>query len=79
MKRDRRLLVLQRLVTAIPAAEELDEFDVNNRLRPFSDDVATLRRLLVDEGLLERPAPGHYRRQRSGEVRILEEGSSGCS
>lgn len=62
VKRDRRLLVLRHLATVIPGGEPLDEFAVNNLLRPFSDDVASLRRLLVDEGLLERPAPGRYRK-----------------
>jgi hypothetical protein len=35
---------------------------VNARLRPFSDDVAMLRRYLVDEGMIERRPPGIYRR-----------------
>ncbi len=39
-----------------------EETAVNNRLRPFSDDVAMLRRFLVDEGLLLRRSPGIYRR-----------------
>ncbi len=39
-----------------------EETAVNTRLRPFSDDVAMLRRYLVDEGLLLRRSPGIYRR-----------------
>ncbi len=61
-KAERRLLVLQHLADQLPVEQELDEFRVNNLLRPFGDDVATLRRFLVNAGLLERPAPGRYRR-----------------
>ena len=35
------------------------ERQVNARLRPFHDDVAALRRYLVDDGFLDREA-GHY-------------------
>lgn len=41
---------------------ELDESSVNARVRGFSPDVATLRRYLVDEGMLVRRPPGVYRR-----------------
>jgi hypothetical protein len=62
VKRERRLLVLRHLVQAVPVEEELDEYAVNNLLRPFGADVASLRRQLVIEGLLDRPRPGCYRR-----------------
>jgi len=57
-----RLIVLAHIATAIEVGCELDEPEVNARLRPFSDDVATLRRYLVDAGLLIRRPPGLYRR-----------------
>ena len=59
-KRNRRLLVLAHLAAQIPADVELDEFAVNGLLRGFDHDVATLRRYLVDEGMLLRPTPGRY-------------------
>lgn len=62
VKADRRRLVLEHLAAAVPPGEDLDEYAVNNLLRPFSPDVASLRRYLVVEGLLERPTPGRYRR-----------------
>jgi hypothetical protein len=62
VKRDRRLLVLAHLVEAVPHEVDLDEFAVNNLLRRFNHDVASIRRALVDEGFLTRPSPGVYRR-----------------
>lgn len=60
VKHERRLLVLRHVAEAIPVGVELDEFAVNNLLRPLHDDVAMLRRNLVNEGLLDRPEPGRY-------------------
>lgn len=50
------------VATLLPAGRELPETEVNNLLRPVDDDVAMLRRYLVDYGLVERPRPGAYRR-----------------
>lgn len=38
--------------------ETLAEHDVNGRLLPYSEDVAVLRRYLVDASLLERRVDG---------------------
>ena len=57
-----RLVVLKHIAQAVEVGRELDEPEVNAQLRPFSDDVATLRRYLVDAGLLVRRPPGLYRR-----------------
>ena len=43
---------------AVTAAEELDEAALGKRLEAFTTDVATLRRYLVDAGLLLRAADG---------------------
>lgn len=49
--------------TAFPADRPLTETEVNNHLRGVYDDVATLRRALVDHGELVRAADGSsYRR-----------------
>ena len=55
-KRANRLVVLRHMARAIEPNVDHDETAVNNRLRPFDDDVAMLRRYLVDEGLLRAPA-----------------------
>ena len=61
-KRTTRTVVLAHIAQCVPRGVEHDEESVNGWLRGFSDDVATLRRYLVDEGLLLRRPPGLYRR-----------------
>jgi hypothetical protein len=61
-KRANRLVVLRHMAQQIEPRVDHEETAVNARLRPFSDDVAMLRRYLVDEGLLLRRSPGIYRR-----------------
>ncbi|HET9650066.1 MAG TPA: DUF2087 domain-containing protein [Microlunatus sp.] len=63
-KPSRRLIVLRHIAADLPADQDLDEFAVNQVLRRYDDDVAMLRRYLVDTGLVLRPAPGCYRRPR---------------
>lgn len=61
-RRGPRLLVLAHVARRIPVDVELKESAINDALRPVGLDVATLRRALVDEGLIERWPPGVYRR-----------------
>lgn len=65
-KRANRLFVLRHIAEALEPGIDHSEAAVNNRLRAFDDDVAMLRRYLVDEGLLERRPPGIYRRPSDG-------------
>ena len=58
-KRSKRLIVLDRLAQEFEPGVRYSEREVNGALRPFDDDVATLRRYLVDEGFLDR-ADGDY-------------------
>jgi hypothetical protein len=50
----KRRIVLEHVAERFSADERLPERDVNSRLLPVSDDVASLRRALVDNHLLER-------------------------
>lgn len=50
------------VATLLPPGRDLPETEVNNLLRPVDDDVAMLRRYLVDYGMVQRPRPGTYRR-----------------
>ncbi len=61
-KRAARIMVLAHVLQRIPVGEDLAESAINDLLRPVSQDVAMLRRALVDEGLLDRWPPGIYRR-----------------
>jgi hypothetical protein len=62
-----RRIVLAHIAVSIEPGRDHDEKSVNERLRPYSDDVATLRRYLVDEGLVSRRPPGIYRRDDTAE------------
>jgi hypothetical protein len=53
--------VLDYVASRFEEERECAETEVNAVLEPDHDDYVTLRRLLVDEGLLERNA-GVYRR-----------------
>lgn len=63
----RRTLLAWVTARAIAPDEVLTEAAVNERLAPFSDDVAALRRHLVDGGFIERTRSGsEYARVVSG-------------
>lgn len=58
-KRSKRLVVLDFFAQLFEPGSHYSEREVNATLRAFDDDVATLRRYLVDEGFLDR-ADGSY-------------------
>ncbi len=59
MQHSKRLVLLDRLAQEFEPGVRYLEREVNARLRAFHDDVAALRRHLVDEDFLER-AGGEY-------------------
>ena len=60
-RRGKRLVVLDHLAQRFEPGERYSETEVNNRLREVHDDVAVLRRHLVDEGFLSREAGVYWR------------------
>jgi hypothetical protein len=60
-KRSKRLIVLDHMVQVFEPGVRYSEREVNAALRTFDDDVATLRRYLVDEGLLDRASGSYWR------------------
>jgi hypothetical protein len=56
------LVVYRHIAQSLEPDRDHDEQSVNAALRPFHDDVAMLRRYLVEEGFLTRRPPGIYRR-----------------
>lgn len=60
-KRKKRLVVLRWAADLFRPGERYPEAVVNRVLGRYSDDVATLRRLLVDEELLQREAGLYWR------------------
>jgi hypothetical protein len=60
-QRSKRLVVLERLSLEFEPGRRYAEPEVNELLGRFHPDHATLRRLLVDEGLLDRDAGQYWR------------------
>ncbi len=64
---DRRELLRWVSAQVLDPAEVLSETQLNERLAPLTDDVAVLRRYLVDHGIVERTRSGsEYARARPG-------------
>ena len=57
----KRLVVLDHLAQRFEPGERYSELEVNDRLRAAHDDVAALRRYLVDEGFLTREGGVYWR------------------
>ncbi len=72
-QRKRRVIVLQHLVERFNPSETYTEREVNDLLRPAHDDVATLRRELVDYGFMQRDR-GIYQVTRGVPVRSVQIG-----
>ena len=60
-KRSKRLVVLDHLAQRFEPGRRYPEADVNDLLRPVHEDVAMLRRYLVDEGFLDRAGGVYWR------------------
>lgn len=60
-KRSKRLVVLDLLAQEFAPGQAFDEPEVNRRLRRFHDDIASLRRHLVDEEFLTREHGWYWR------------------
>lgn len=61
MSHAKRLVILDVLAQEFTPGERYPEREVNRRLRRWHDDVAALRRYLVDEGFLAREAGEYWR------------------
>jgi len=58
MKRKKFEAILRIVAHRFEAGETYNEREVNDRQREFSDDVATLRRGLIDHRMMQRDPPG---------------------
>ena len=61
MQQAKKLIVLDRLAQEFDVGVRYSERQVNAILRRFHDDVAALRRYLVDDGFLDRAAGEYWR------------------
>lgn len=57
----KRIEALSWIAAGLPRDVEVSETQINTMLRELNDDVAMLRRYLVDYGFIDRPTPGRYR------------------
>ncbi len=60
-KHRKRLVVLDHLARTFEPGTRYPESEVNHLMRAFHDDVALLRRSLVDEGFLDREDGEYWR------------------
>jgi len=60
-KRQKLRIVLDAVVQCVALGDRIGEPELNDRLRAWSDDTASLRRHLVDEGFLGREAGVYWR------------------
>jgi biotin operon repressor len=70
-QRKKRVIVLQHLMDRFDPSRTHTEREVNDLLRPAHEDVATLRRELVDYGYLQRDR-GIYQVSRAGPIRTKQ-------
>ena len=57
----KRLVVLDLIAQEFAVGEVYEETEVNTRVRAFHDDVAALRRYLVEEGFMDRRDGRYWR------------------
>ena len=70
-QRKKRVIVLQHIMHRFDPAQTYTEREINDLLRPAHEDVATLRRELVDYGFMERDK-GVYQVSRAGPSRSIQ-------
>jgi excisionase family DNA binding protein len=73
-QRSKRDVVLDRIVASFDPARTYSEREVSAIIRPFHDDVATIRRELVAAKKLVRTKNGIYRRTTAGSEPALRRG-----
>jgi hypothetical protein len=69
----KRLVVLDFLAQQFEPGCRYSEVEVNRRLRAFHDDVAALRRYLIEDGFLDRESGEYWRIGGSVDVEDAEE------
>lgn len=60
-KRSKRLIVLERLALEFEVGLRYAEREVNETLKRFAEDYVSLRRYLIDEGMLSREGGEYWR------------------
>jgi hypothetical protein len=76
-RRAKRLIVLDHLAQLFEPGRRFEETEVNRRLRAVHEDVAALRRHLVDDGFLTRDRGVYWRS--GGSVDLGRSGGDGAA
>jgi len=66
----KRLIVLERFATAFEPGRRYSELEVTGLIKPLFDDYCTIRRLLVDEGLILRDGTTYWRESIEGSGQV---------
>lgn len=59
----KRLIVLEQFALRFESGKQYTELEVNGLIRPLFDDYCTIRRLLVDEGMVLRDGSTYWRKE----------------
>jgi DNA-binding transcriptional regulator YhcF (GntR family) len=62
----KRLIVLEQFALRFKAGHRYSEQEVTGLIQPFFDDYCTIRRLLVDEGMIQRDGSSYWREEQPG-------------
>jgi len=57
----KRLIVLEQFAVKFEPGRRYGELEANGLIKPFFDDYCTVRRLLVDEGMIRRDGSSYWR------------------
>lgn len=67
----KRLIVLERFAVNFEPGRRYSELEVTGLIKPLFDDYCTIRRLLVDEGLIRREGATYWRESKEGDQAVL--------
>jgi len=69
----KRLIVLEQFSARFETGRRYNEQEVTGLILPLFDDYCTIRRLLVDEGLVKRDGTGYWREGQAGEPVVMQQ------
>jgi DNA-binding transcriptional regulator YhcF (GntR family) len=67
----KRLIVLEQFAARFEPERSYSETEVTGLITPLFDDYCTVRRLLVDEGLIQRTGAAYWRESKAGDQAVL--------
>lgn len=74
----KRLIVLEQFAIRFEPGRRYSELEVTGLIKPLFDDYCTIRRLLVDEGLIQRQEATYWREPKSSDQAVQTDISKGA-